>query len=77
MPSDVLLAFGIHLRELRNKKGMSQEKLAELSGLHRTYIGGVERGERNVGVLNVCKLATALGVSPATLFDARADKRGK
>ena len=77
MPEDVLIAFGDQLRELRNQKGMSQEKLAELSGLHRTYIGGVERGERNVSVLNVYKLASALSVSPAIFFDFHGGKRGK
>jgi transcriptional regulator with XRE-family HTH domain len=53
---------------LRSELGLSQEGLAERAGLHRNYIGGIERGERNVAILNVVKLATALNVSLAELF---------
>ena len=66
--TDVLHRFGGKLRVVRRKQGVSQEKLAELAGLHRTYVSSVERGERNVSLLNIEKLAVALGVSLRTLM---------
>jgi len=57
------------VRKLRLQRGLSQEKLAEFADLHRNYVGGVERGERNVGLLNIVALAHALNVSPAKLFE--------
>jgi transcriptional regulator with XRE-family HTH domain len=60
--------FGNTVRALRIQKGLSQEDLAGLSNLHRTYIGGIERGERNVGLLNILYLAKALDVLPGELF---------
>ncbi len=63
--------FGERLRSLRAAKGLSQEELADLSGLNRTYVGSVERGERNVSLLNIHKLAAALGAAPSTLLDDR------
>jgi transcriptional regulator with XRE-family HTH domain len=62
--------FGESVRSLRTKRGLSQEELAEIAGLHRNYIGGVERGERNVGLENIVKLAAALSVKTKDLFDS-------
>ncbi len=62
--------FGQRIRELREEKGWSQERFAEASGLHRTYIGGIERGERNVSLVNIERIASALGVPIADLFAA-------
>ncbi|MFH1741799.1 MAG: helix-turn-helix transcriptional regulator [bacterium] len=65
---DVRHRFGLRLRELRREKGWSQERLALECGLDRTYVGGIERGERNVSLLNIQKLADALGVPCSDLF---------
>lgn len=65
---DVLKQFGERVRQLRQARGWSQERLAAEVGIDRTYIGGVERGERNLGLRNVYKIAEALGVHPAELF---------
>ena len=61
--------FGEKVRALRVDKGFSQEKLAELSGLDRTYISDVERGERNISLINITKIANALKVKPGELFE--------
>jgi transcriptional regulator with XRE-family HTH domain len=62
-------ALGEAIRELRSGAGIpSQEDLADRAGLHRTYVGGIERGERNVSFGNLLKLADALGVLPSELF---------
>ena len=60
--------FGDILRHLRKQKRLSQESLALACGLDRTYIGGIERGERNVSLMNIVKIANALGVSPREFF---------
>jgi ribosome-binding protein aMBF1 (putative translation factor) len=60
--------FGDRLRELRKAKGLSQEALALACDLDRSYIGSVERGERNISVVNIYKIAAALGVNARELF---------
>ena len=64
----IKVAFGKRVRELRTEKGLSQEGLALACDLDRTYIGGIERGERNVGLVNIQKIAAALGVPLRELF---------
>lgn len=59
--------FASNLRRIRREKGLSQEALADLAGLHRTYVGSVERAERNVSIDNMERLAIALKVSLAEL----------
>jgi transcriptional regulator with XRE-family HTH domain len=59
----VLIAFGKRVRELRKAEGFSQESFAAECDLDRTYMGGVERGERNLGLENVEKIATALEIT--------------
>ncbi|HCK65293.1 MAG TPA: XRE family transcriptional regulator [Anaerolineae bacterium] len=63
-----LKLFGEKIRKLRIERGLSQEKLAFLSGLHRTYLGAIERGERNVSFKNIEKIAKTLKVSLEELF---------
>jgi ribosome-binding protein aMBF1 (putative translation factor) len=63
------VTFGRCVRQIREQQGLSQEKLAELANVHRTYISSVERGQRNIGLDNIISLARALGVSPAQFFE--------
>ena len=67
------LRFGLNLRALRKARGLSQEGLAELSGLHYTYIGGIERGERNVSIDNIGRLADAFGLDARELLQPGPD----
>jgi transcriptional regulator with XRE-family HTH domain len=64
-----LVKFGKKVRYPRRMRAISQEELAERCKLHRTYIGGIERGERNVALLNIVTIAHALDVSPCDLFE--------
>ena len=62
------MRFGRTLRQRRHKLGVSQEAFADMCGLDRTYIGGIERGERNVALVNIEKIARALRISLSELF---------
>lgn len=62
------ITLGARIRELRGALGLSQEELAERAGLHRTYVGAVERGERNVSLDNILALASALEISASELL---------
>ena len=68
--SSELKSFGLAIRLLREKAQLSQEALGHISGLHRTYIGSVERGERNVSLLNIHALAGALNLPASELMRA-------
>lgn len=68
MEHEQLATFGLRLKELRIERGLSQEELGSLADLDRTYISGIERGTRNVGLINVFRIAKALNVSPTELF---------
>jgi len=73
---ELLVAFGQAVRRLRTARGLSQERLAEEVGIHRTYIGDVERGLRNLGLLNVDRIAHALGTDLAGLMsEVEAERR--
>ncbi len=60
--------FGETLREIRIKKGLSQESLAEKASLDRTYISSCERGKRNISLINICVIARALEINPSILL---------
>ena len=64
----LLTRFGKTLRELRTERGLSQWALADAAGMDHNYVGMIERGERNPAIVNVVKIAKALGVSPGELF---------
>lgn len=66
--SQAHVALGQAIRQYRANRRLSQEDLAHLSGMHRTYVGGIERGERNPSFTNIVRLAEALGVDPSELL---------
>ncbi|QMT30648.1 helix-turn-helix domain-containing protein [Alysiella filiformis] len=69
MQQDPLKSFGLRLVQLRKSKGLSQEKLALESGIARSYLSGVERGQRNIALLNIHKLADTLGIPASSLLE--------
>ena len=68
MKSEILLKYGQVVRKIRLEKGISQETLADISGLHRTYMSDVELGKRNVSLENIDRIANALEVSISEIF---------
>lgn len=66
--TDIKLKFGKRVRHFRQARGMSQEELAIRCELDRSYIGGVERGERNISLVNIQRISVALGIKTAELF---------
>ena len=66
--ADIVKVFGTNLRKYRNELGVSQEKFAEMCGLHRTYISDIERFQRSIALDNVQKIADALGIDTYKLF---------
>jgi transcriptional regulator with XRE-family HTH domain len=64
-----LVGLGAAIRAARLAKGLSQEALAELAGIDRSYMGGIERGEHNLAIMNLLKIADALGVKASSLLD--------
>jgi len=73
MDYDPLKQFGRHLVKLRKARGWSQERLALESGLARSYVSGIERGIRNVALVNICVLAETLEVAPAEMLNFLAE----
>lgn len=68
MPPDIRIRFGRAIRRVREEQQINQEEAAERSGLHRTYYGGVERGVRNVSLVNIERIAKGLRISLPQLF---------
>ena len=68
MKSPIQIKFGKRVRQLRDERGISQEKLGELAKVHRTYVGMIERGEKNITLANIEKFAKALSIEIKNLF---------
>jgi transcriptional regulator with XRE-family HTH domain len=71
MASKLLEKFGQKIRDERLRQGLSQEALAEKAGVHRTYIGMIERAEKNITLTNIEKIAKALGINIGSLFESK------
>ena len=76
LPNSLLKALGQRIRELRTEQGYSQEAFADKCGVHRTFMGTIERGESNLSFQNIFKVATNLGVSLSTLFRNLEERAG-
>ena len=74
---DVTQVFADNIKKIRLSQGLSQEALADLAGLHRTYIGAVERGERNITLLNANRIAEALGIKLSDCLKERNERKRK
>lgn len=68
MKEDILIKFGERVRDLRKERGLSQEQFAHVADLHRTYIGMIERAEKNITLLNIQKIAFALKIDVSKLL---------
>lgn len=68
-----LVGLGVAIRAARKVKGLSQEALAELADIDRSYMGGIERGEHNIAIINLLKIADALGMKASALLDQAND----
>ena len=66
---DIIKRIGLNITIIREKQGLTQEKLAELAGLHRAYIGQIERGEKNIGLKNLEKIAKGLNIPISSLIE--------
>ncbi|MGO0305250.1 helix-turn-helix domain-containing protein [Endozoicomonas acroporae] len=69
MQDDPVINFGKRVRDLRDSRAITQDELAHLAGMDRSYVGQIERGEKNITIRNIHKLANALQVSPKDFFD--------
>lgn len=69
MKDEILVRFGNKVKEIRKSKGISQEKLAEQSGVDRSYMGRIERGEKNISLTKVYQISNALTIAPSLLLD--------
>jgi transcriptional regulator with XRE-family HTH domain len=75
--NELLRALGAAVRTVRLARGLTQERLAEGAGLHTTYVSDIERGRRNVGVINLDRLATALSIDlPTLMYEVERRRRG-